>query len=64
MKPILTFLCALLLLLLPLVLVAAPPNILLIVSDDQGYRDRLQSDFNRRDTNKDGKLTLEELKNK
>lgn len=27
-------------------------------------RDRLQSDFNRRDTNKDGKLTLEELKNK
>ena len=39
MKPILTFLCALLLALLPLVLVAAPPNILLIVSDDQGYRD-------------------------
>jgi hypothetical protein len=27
-------------------------------------RNRLQSDFNRRDTNKDGKLTLEELKNK
>jgi hypothetical protein len=43
---------------------ASRPNVVFLLADDLGYRDRLQSDFNRRDTNKDGKLTLEELKNK